>query len=104
LVKYTDAVKQVTGDNGKYYKDRFDEAVANNDQYTELASVMKEKGFPKALIPYFQEEYPKHIKNMRRFPSPRRKRNMPKVNPDDDSAGSTAATTKKPAKRVRKKS
>ena len=33
LVEYSDAVKQVTGHNGKYYKDRFVEAVVNNDQY-----------------------------------------------------------------------
>ena len=35
LVEYTDAVKQVTGHNGKYYKSRFDDAVVNDDQYSD---------------------------------------------------------------------
>jgi hypothetical protein len=97
LVKYTEAVKLVTGHNGKYYKDRFGEAVANNEKYNELVLFMKKKGFPKALIPYFQEEYPKHIEQMRRFTHRRPKK------PDDPTLVKPASD-KKPAKRARKKS
>lgn len=95
LVEYSDAVKQVTGHNGKYYKDRFVEAVVNNDQYRELVLVMEEKGFPKALIPYFQEEYPKHIARMRQFPLRPKKRN--RGQPGQTRAGQGGQRQKKAA-------